>query len=302
VRQCHGDLHLRNIVLIDGHPTLFDGIEFNDEIACGDVLYDLAFLIMDLWRRDLRHHANVVLNGYLGVTGDLAGLPLMPLFLSCRAAIRAKTSATAATLQRDAGRRDTLAALAREYLAMADGLLRPANGRLLTIGGLSGTGKTTLARALAPVLPPVPGAMIVRSDEVRKSLAGVSPLTHLGPEGYAPDFTRRVYATMLERALQIVRTGHSVVLDAVFANSTDRDEIETLARNERIPWVGLWLEAPELVMAGRVRDRSRDASDADVAVVRRQVAQDVGPIRWHRIDASAGREVVEQSARSFLAG
>jgi predicted kinase len=130
----------------------------------------------------------------------------------------------------------------------------------------------------------------------------VSPLTHLGPEGYAPDFTRRVYATMLERALQIVRTGHSVVLDAVFANSTDRDEIETLARNERIPWVGLWLEAPELVMAGRVRDRSRDASDADVAVVRRQVAQDVGPIRWHRIDASAGREVVEQSARSFLAG
>ena len=117
VRHCHGDLHLRNIVLLDGGPTLFDGVEFNDEIACIDVLYDLAFLLMDLWRRDLPRHANAVWNRYLEDAGDLTGVSLVPLFLSCRAAVRAKTSATAARLQPDAARRNELQALAREYLA-----------------------------------------------------------------------------------------------------------------------------------------------------------------------------------------
>src|SRR6185436_11718511 len=123
VRQCHGDLHLRNIVLIDGQPTLFDGVEFNDEIACTDVLYDLAFLLMDLWRRGLPRHANAVWNRYLAETGEFSGLSLLPLFLSCRAAVRAKTSATAARLQPDARRGNELQALAWEYLAMAERLL-----------------------------------------------------------------------------------------------------------------------------------------------------------------------------------
>jgi uncharacterized protein len=108
VRQCHGDLHLRNIVLLDGRPTLFDGVEFNDEISCTDVLYDLAFLLMDLWRRQLPRHANAVCNQYLAETGDVEGMRLLPLFLSCRAAVRAKTSATAATFQDDARRRGAL--------------------------------------------------------------------------------------------------------------------------------------------------------------------------------------------------
>ena len=111
VRQCHGDLHLRNIVLLDGRPTLFDGVEFNDKIACTDVLYDLAFLLMDLWRRGLPRHANAVWNRYLADTGDLHGLSLLPLFLSCRAAVRAKTSATAARLQPDVRRASELQGL-----------------------------------------------------------------------------------------------------------------------------------------------------------------------------------------------
>ena len=116
VRLCHGDLHLRNICLVKGRPTLFDAVEFNEDISCIDLLYDLSFLLMDLWRRDLRLHANIVFNAYLSQTVDLAGLPLLPLFLSCRAAVRAKTSVTAAAVQGDAGRARELERAARKYL------------------------------------------------------------------------------------------------------------------------------------------------------------------------------------------
>jgi hypothetical protein len=165
VRQCHGDLHLRNIVLLDGRPTLFDAIEFNDEIACSDVLYDLAFLLMDLWRRHLPRHANVVWNGYLAETADLEGIPLLPLFLSCRAAVRAKTSATAANLQTDRQRKSELQDLARDYLTMAQQLLRPPPACLIAIGGFSGSGKSTVAKALAPLIGACPGAVVIRSDD-----------------------------------------------------------------------------------------------------------------------------------------
>ena len=200
VRQCHGDLHLRNIVLLDGQPTLFDAIEFNDEIACIDVLYDLAFLIMDLWRRQLPRHANAIWNGYLGETNDLEGVALMPLFLSCRAAVRAKTSATAARVQADTRQAAELEQLARDYLAMAERLLHPPPPCLIAIGGHSGSGKSALAMALAPSIGAVPGAVVLRSDEIRKRLCGVQPLQRLGPEGYTPEVSGRVYATVADRA------------------------------------------------------------------------------------------------------
>ena len=172
VRQCHGDLHLRNIVLLDGRPTLFDGVEFNDEISCTDVLYDLAFLLMDLWRRKLPRHANAVLNGYLTHAGEWDGLALLPLFLSCRAAVRAKTSATAAAQVLDEeARRGELHATAREYLAMAERLLHPPPPCLVAVGGLSGSGKSTLALGVAPAIGGAPGAVVLRSDETRKQLA-----------------------------------------------------------------------------------------------------------------------------------
>jgi aminoglycoside phosphotransferase family enzyme len=169
VRQCHGDLHLRNIVVLDGRPTLFDGIEFNDDIACVDVLYDVAFLLMDLWRRDLTSHANVVFKEYVTETDDLDGLPLLPLFLSCRATVRAKTSITAANLQTDPERRRELTVLAGSYLTMAERLLDRPRPVLVAVGGLSGSGKSTLAMAVAPVVGPTPGALVLRSDEIRKT-------------------------------------------------------------------------------------------------------------------------------------
>jgi aminoglycoside phosphotransferase family enzyme/predicted kinase len=296
VRQCHGDLHLRNIVLLDGRPTLFDAVEFNDEISCTDVFYDLAFLLMDLWRRKLPRHANVVWNRYLSETADVDGVALLRLFLSCRAAVRAKTSATAAQLQRAPQRRRELETMAREYLAMAEDLLRPAHPCLVAIGGLSGSGKSTLAVGLAPSVGVVPGAVVLRSDVTRKRLAGVPPLQRLGPEGYSAPMSDRVYATLAEQAARVLRAGHSVVVDAVYAQAADRAIIEDVARGASVPFIGLWLDAPEPLRIGRIAERRHDESDADAHVVGMQRAQDTGEIRWYPLDAAAPATAVLSSA------
>jgi uncharacterized protein len=286
VRHCHGDLHLRNIVLLEGRPTLFDGVEFNDEIACTDVMYDLAFLLMDLWKRRLPRHANIVWNRYLLETADFDGVSLISLFLSCRAAVRAKTSATAAQLQEDVQRRGELEGTAREYLATAEKLLHPPNPCLLAVGGFSGSGKSTLALNVAPSLGAVPGAVVLRSDETRKRLCGVPFLQRLGPEGYSADLSERVYAQLAEHAALILRAGHSVIVDAVFAQAADRRTIEQIAEAASAPFIGLWLDAPEPLLIARTAQRRNDASDADANVVRLQHARDTGDIRWCRLDAS----------------
>src|SRR5688572_473351 len=164
---------------------------------------------MDLWRRALPAHANAVLNGYLAETADVEALALLPLFLSCRAAVRAKTGAAGAALQSDPSRQAEQWRAAREYLAMAETLLRPPPARLIAIGGLSGSGKSTLAFALAPRLGAVPGAVVVRSDEVRKRLCGVGPLDRLGSGGYTEAVSARVYRTAIDQAARIVATGHT---------------------------------------------------------------------------------------------
>ncbi len=300
VRRCHGDLHLRNLVLLDGRPALFDAVEFNDDISCIDVQYDLAFLIMDLWHRRMPAHANAVWNGYLSATDDAGALPLLPLFLSCRAAVRAKTSATAAKLQSDATRGAPLAGLAQKYLDMARRLLEPVQPCLVAVGGLSGSGKSTLARAVAPILGAVPGALVIRSDEVRKRLCGVDPLQRLGPEGYTVGMSRRVYESMAERADAVLRSGHAAIVDAVYADPVSRAAIEQIAAGSRVPFVGLWLDAPEPVLIARADRRRHDPSDADASVIRRQVDAGAGGIEWSRIDAAPSPHEVERSAIAIL--
>jgi len=294
VRQCHGDMHLRNIVVLHGAPVLFDAIEFNDDISCIDVLYDLAFLLMDMERRALPRHGNAVWNAYLQATHDFKGLAAMPLFLSCRAAIRAKTSATAASFQRDAARAGELRALARDYVALAVRLLTPPPPRLIAIGGFSGSGKSTLAVAMAPSLGAVPGAVVLRSDEIRKELCGAPPTERLGADGYAREMSKEVYATMSARARVIVRGGHSVIVDAVYGRESDRDAISRIAVDAGVMFTGFWLDAPEAMLMQRVQSRGADASDADARVVSMQCAQDAGVIRWQRIDASLAPDVVRQ--------
>lgn len=302
VRECHGDLHLRNIVLLGDLPTLFDGIEFNDELSCIDVAYDLAFLVMDLRHRRLPVHANLVFSHYVTVTGDLDGLPLMPFFLSCRAAIRAKTSATAARLQHDTGRRDELLALAGRYLRMALDLLKPASPTLVAIGGLSGTGKSTLAARLAPSLGVAPGALVLRSDVIRKALHGVASRTRLNAEAYSSDVSARVYGTLCAHAATALAHGSAVIADAVWARPADRLALAEVAGKAGVKLVGLWLDAPAETLAARVAAREGGASDATGAVLDRQLADDTGSIDWIRIDAGRSPDETEAQVRETVPG
>ena len=152
VRHCHGDLHLRNIFIDDGRPTLFDGIEFSQDLAHIDVVYDLAFLLMDLDHRDLRPLANIVLNRYLDVTGDVDGLFPLPLFLALRAAVRSHVGAAAAATLEDTAGAERGRTEATEYLDLASSYLQSSTPSLIAVGGLSGSGKSCLAGALAPGL------------------------------------------------------------------------------------------------------------------------------------------------------
>jgi len=298
VRQCHGDLHLRNIVLLDGRPTLFDGVEFNDDIACTDVVYDLSFLLMDLWRRRLPYHANAIWNRFLDETDDVSAIPLLPLFLSCRAAVRAKTSATAAGMQSEPQRANEYRAAAREYFDLARRLLEAPPPVVLAIGGRSATGKSTLARDLAPLIGAPPGAAILRSDDLRKRMHGVTASTRLDATAYTAAASRDVYAVLAERAMAIARGGESVVVDATYLNPGERTAIANAAAAASVPFVGFWLDAPLEVLLARVAQRHDDASDADAAVVRRQAKQDVGALAWHRLDAARSPAQLVDTARA----
>jgi hypothetical protein len=301
VRRGHGDLHLGNIVLIDGKPVVFDAIEFDPLIATGDVLYDLAFLLMDLIERGLDAAANVVLNRWLAETRrpeDLDGLATLPLFLSLRAAIRAKVSAERVDVS--AEKRCVAVAAARDYFRLAQRLIAPPAPRLVAIGGLSGTGKSTVARAIAPALPPAPGAVVLRSDVERKALFG-KPETELLPaSAYSLDVNRRVYAALADKARRATAAGHTAIVDAAFARAEERAQIAAAARQSRVRFRGLFLTADLDVRVARVSARTHDASDADAKVAREQESYDRGAIDWSKIDAAGELDATLATARQAV--
>jgi uncharacterized protein len=300
VRHCHGDLHLGNIVLWDGRPVLFDCLEFDEALAAIDTFYDVAFTLMDLCHRGLRALAQRLLNGYLDATWDDAGLALLPLFLSCRAVIRAKVQGLAAEREDDAEARAREIEAARAYLDLAAGFLAPEPPRLVAIGGVSGTGKSTLARALAPALGAAPGAVLLRSDVVRKALCGARPTERLAPDAYDQRVSRRVYDTLAARATEILAAGQAAIVDAVFLDPEERARIEQVAAGRSVRFDGLWLTAPAEVLAQRLEARRGDASDATLAVLRDQLAADPGPIAWHTVDCGGAPETVAAAAAAAL--
>jgi predicted kinase len=304
VRHCHGDLHLRNIVEIDGKPILFDAIEFDDSLATIDVLYDLAFLLMDLGKRDLTVHANAVLNAYLdheGSTANLIGLVALPPFLATRAAIRAKVellrAKTGAAEKAEATRRG-----ARTYFDLAGSFLAPILPRLIGIGGLSGSGKSAISRAIGPYIGAFPGAVHIRSDVERKRFFGIAPTESLPQSAYAPGVSEEVYAICRKRALMALAGGHSVIVDAVHARQEEREALSTLAAKAGVPFTGLWLEAPSEVMRERVATRTRDVSDATPQVVNAQLSYEIGSQNFEMIDASLPFEQVVAACLDKIGG
>lgn len=239
-----------------------------------DMLYDLASTLIDIMRAGMAGEANMIANRYLDIAPQGAtGWALLPLYLSLRANGEAE---------------------------LADSLLAPAKPRLVVIGGLSGTGKSTLARLLGSRIGRLPGARVLRSDVFRKRLAGVSPETRLPPRHYTRRNDDETYEALFESADDHLACGNSVILDAVFMARSERDVAEALADRYRAEFTGIWLEAPERDRIARVNARANDASDATEAVVREQSRRSVGEIHWHRVRANRPQELIVAATRAAL--
>lgn len=281
VRRAHGDLHLRNLVMIDGRPVPFDALEFDETLGTCDVLYDIAFLVMDLCHRDLRRQACRVLDAWLREArgAEDSGLAALPLFLSVRAAIRAMVLLqTDAARQTEGSNADEIAT----YLDLACAVLRPAAPRLIALGGYSGSGKSGLARALAPGIGAMPGAATLNTDQERK--AGRPQTRHLDPRNYGAEQRTAIYRAMFDRAETILSAGHSVILDATFTDPRLRAVAEEVARRCAVRFDGVWIDVPVELLHSRVAARTGDVSDADTSVLAAQVKAGHGTLGWQRID------------------
>lgn len=292
VRRCHGDLHLGNLCLWRGAPVLFDALEFDERLARIDVAYDLAFLLMDLAYRVNRAAANRVLNRYVARTGDADLVRGLPLFLSMRAMVRAHVEARS-------GHPDAAAS----YLETAIAALTPHPPVVIAVGGLPGTGKSTLARALAPAIGAAPGALVLRSDEIRKRQHGAAPEERLPEAAYTRAKSVAVFAALADAAETAAAAGHAVIADATFMDSRQRDQIEAAAKAAGAAFHGFWLHAPHPVLEERVAARTGDASDATVDILRRASRGDPGPDRWFAIDTTDGAAALalaRRQVRSYI--
>ncbi len=288
VRHCHGDLHLGNVCLLDGALVPFDAIEFNESFAAIDVLYDLAFLLMDFVAHDVQDYASMVLNYYLDLSGDFDAMPLLPLFMSMRAGVRSMVKASMGQ-----------AGDARHYLELAHDCLTPPEPRIVAVGGLSGSGKSRMARRLAPMLA-LPGAAVVRTDAMRKRLMGVGLTDPLPPEGYKPEVTAKVYQTMVAICARLAASGFPVIADGVFARPDERAAIEDAAKRVGCPFNGLWLEASFDVAAARIEKRVGDVSDATPEIRARQQEMELGSMTWTRVATDRANDSAFKQAKVAL--
>lgn len=295
-RRLHGDLHLGNIVLLDGssgpRPMAFDAIEFSDRVACVDVLHDVAFTAADLIARGRGDFANVLMNRYLGVTRDYGGLILWRFFLSLRLAVRAMAARYAGDAEE-----------ARARLALADHFLIHSAAadppRLIVVGGLSGSGKTTLARDLATRIDMPVGAVHLSSDEVRKRLFGAPPERRLPGAAYRAEVSGRVHRRLMRDARRALLAGAPVLLDATFSDPRARTAVDALAESLGLRVDKLWLDAPEALRIARIESRVGDASDVSTAIALRQRApEDLSG--WRLLDATAAPDATLDAALRVL--
>ena len=273
VRECHGDLHLGNLIVLDGEPRLFDAIEFSAALRWTDVVADIAFLVMDLQARGRMDLASRFLNAWLERSGDYAGLRLLPWYLSYRAMVRAKVAAIRAGQVEGAARADTLAECAR-YLTLAAAQMQSPAPALLIASGVSGSGKTSQSQPLVEGC----GVIRVRADVERKRLFGLDADARsgstLGGGLYSAQASARTYARLAELAREVVEAGYPVLVDATFLKRSQRAAFAELAATLGVPFAILAFDAPVETLRARVRQRAEagaDASEADVAVLETQL-------------------------------
>jgi aminoglycoside phosphotransferase family enzyme/predicted kinase len=305
-RECHGDLHLANIVLLDGEPVPFDGIEFNDELRFIDVICDIAFTFMDLMDRGVPHLAWRFVGRYLEQSGDYEGLSLLRYYAVYRAIVRAEVALI--RLRQPELRRQVRVrehASFEQYLALAERLSRTGTRALVVMTGLSGSGKSTVALEIAQRLEGVR----VRSDVERKRLFGFAPHDRTGQAVYSAAATVQTYDRMAQAARAALAAGVAVVIDGAFLKRVERDRFRALARELDARFMLISCEAPADTLRARVAARHSaggDASEADVAVLERQM-------QWQErlspderaasvsIDTRAGWPDVAEECRSIAA-
>ncbi len=275
VRECHGDLHLGNIVILEGEPRAFDCIEFNPELRWIDVMNEVAFLVMDFQAAGRTDFARRFLNGYLEATGDYAGLRVLRYYCAYRAMVRAKVMLMRAGQQGCTPEdKASATALFSRYLSVAAGCAQPSRSFVLITHGFSGSGKTTLSQPLVELT----GAIRVRSDVERKRIHGLAAKARSGSgiaEGlYGPEATESTYGRLLDLAGIVVEAGHGVIVDATFLQRRQRDMFRALAARAGVPFVVVDFTASEEILRSRILARSErgaDASDADLAVLEHQL-------------------------------
>lgn len=273
IRDCHGDLHLNNIVLFNGRPTPFDCIEFNDAFRTIDTMNDVAFLLMDCDAKDSKEAGLRFLSRYLEQTGDYGGLMLLPLYLSYRAGVRGKV---ACLLADDPGLDTTSQyaqlSAARDYFNLSASYLQPSSPRLFGIGGLSGSGKSHLALLGMQK----EHAIVIRSDATRKRIASDYPDLPL----YGDAMHKLTYQTMFDAARKTLQAGFSAILDATFLHPGARAQAASIAEELNVPLKFYWLDIEPDTLRARVAARTEaksDISDADLSVLNRQLANHERP-------------------------
>ena len=272
VRECHGDLHLGNIVLIGDEPVPFDGIEFNPDLRWIDVMSEAAFTMMDLLYRQQPHMAFRFINGYLEATGDYAGVAVLRYYLAYRATVRAKVGAIRARqpgLSRRA--RENESSHCRSHLALAMQCLTQLRPALIITHGLPGSGKSTFAQMALERF----GAIRIRSDVERKRLFGLDALdssrSGAGAGIYGADATRKTYARLRQLAHDLLAAGFPVIVDAAFLRQEERNRFHELAQGMGVPFIIASIQAGESAMRTRIVQRhaqQQDASEAGLAVLK----------------------------------
>ena len=267
IRECHGDLHLKNICWWRNKIHLFDRIEFNEPFRFVDVIYDVAFTLMDLDVRGKSDLGNIFLNTYLEQTGDWQGVEVLPLYLCRQAYVRAKVTSF---LLDDANiselEKEKAIASARDYYNLAWQYTRSQPGQIILMAGLSGSGKTTKAKAIAPVL----NAIHIRSDAVRKHLAGI-PLEQKAPEDiYSNDWTKKTYARLLELGILLAKQGFTIILDATYNRHKLREQVIQEINQHSLPLSIIYCHAPQEVLQQRLASRKSDISDATPELIFQQ--------------------------------